>query len=69
MEKSVAAAEPTLIALETPVTEGLAASVAVMVWLPRVFNVAENVPVPFASVESTGSVAWPSVLVKCTVPE
>lgn len=29
---------------------------------------AENVPMPLASVESAGNVAAPSVLVKCTVP-
>jgi hypothetical protein len=42
---------------EVPVTEALTVSVAVMVWLPVVISVAEKVMVPFASVESGGSVA------------
>src|SRR5438067_1830870 len=33
-----------------------------------VFKVALNVPLPLVSVESAGSTAWPSLLVKCTVP-
>jgi hypothetical protein len=60
---------PASIALEVPEIVAVAVSVAVMVWPPRVFSVAEKVPVPFASVELAGSTAWPSVLVKCTVPE
>jgi hypothetical protein len=36
--------------------------------LPRVFKVAENVPVPFVSVALAGNAATPSLLVKCTVP-
>ncbi len=43
-------------------------SVAMMVWLPEVFRVAEKVPVPFVSVELAGSTALPSVLEKWTVP-
>ena len=58
-----------LIALEAPVIEGVAASEAVIVCAPAVFNVAEKFPTPFVSVELAGSTAWPSVLVKCTVPE
>jgi hypothetical protein len=59
----------TLIEFEVPLIEAVTVSVAVIVWPPTVFNVAENFPVPFASVELAGSIAWPSVLVKCTVPE
>jgi hypothetical protein len=59
----------SLIELEVPVIEGVTVSVAVMVWLPLVFSVAEKFPVPFVRVEFAGNVAWPSVLVKCTVPE
>jgi hypothetical protein len=58
----------TSIEEEVPVTEAVSVSVAVMVWLPSVFNVPGKVPVPFAKVEFTGSSAWPSVLVKLTVP-
>ena len=58
-----------LIALEAPVIEGVAASEAVIVCAPAVSNVAEKFPTPFVSVELAGSTAWPSVLVKCTVPE
>ncbi len=36
--------------------------------MPPVLSVAANVPVPFVSVEFAGSVADPSLLVKCTVP-
>ena len=59
----------TKIGFEVPVIETVIVSVAVIVWLPTVFSVAEKVPVPFVSVELAGSTAWPSVLVKCTVPE
>jgi hypothetical protein len=57
-----------LIEVEAPVIEAVTVSVAVMDWLPTVFSVAENVPVPFVSIELAGSTAWPSVLVKCAVP-
>lgn len=63
------AAEPTVIPLEVPVMEAVKVSVAVMVWLPKVFRVAENVPVPLVRAEFAGSEAWTSVLVKCTIPE
>jgi len=52
-----------------PVIEAVTVSVAVMVWLPPVFSVAEKVAVPFVSAEFAGSTAWPSLLVKCAVPE
>ena len=66
--KCVAAADETAICFEVPVIEELTVSVAVMVRLPAVFSVAENVPVPLVKVESAGNVAAPSLLVKCTVP-
>ena len=53
---------------QVPVIEAVAVSVAVMVWLPQVLKVAENVPMPLVRVEFAGSVAAESVLVKCTVP-
>ena len=59
----------TEILFELPVIEAVTESVAVMVWPPIVLSVAEKVAVPFDSVELDGSTAWPSVLVKCTVPE
>src|SRR5437588_779084 len=43
-------------------------SVAVIVWLPAVLSVALKVPTPLASGELAGRTAWPSVLVKWTVP-
>ena len=51
-----------------PVIDAVTVSVAVRVWLPAVFSVAENAPVPLLSVESAGNVAAPSELLKCTVP-
>jgi len=39
-------------------------SVAVIVWDPVVWSVAENVPAPFVRVDGAGRVAEPSVLVK-----
>src|SRR3954463_5126245 len=58
----------TLIAPLVPVIAALAVSVAVIVWLPAVFNVALKVPAPLVRVLLAGSVAAPSVLVKWTVP-
>jgi hypothetical protein len=64
-----AAAAATPIELELPVREDLALSVAVMVSLPTVSNVAEKFPVPFGgSVASAGRIALLSVLVKWMVP-
>ena len=54
---------------DVPVIEEFTVSVAVMVWFPAVFSVAENVPTPLVNVELAGNVAEPSLLVKCTVPE
>ena len=64
-----AAAAVTLIGSE-PVMELVTVSVAVIVCvpLPTVSSAAEKVPVPLVRVESAGSFAWLSVLVKCTVP-
>ena len=66
--KCVAAPEPTAIALEIPVIEEVTVSVAVTVWLPRVFKVTRNTPVPLERVEFAGRVAAGSLLVICTVP-
>ena len=66
--KCVAAAADTAIEFDVPVIEEVTVSVAVMVWLPAVFSVAENVPTPLVKVESAGNTAAPSVLVKRTVP-
>ena len=58
----------TLIWPLMPVMDELTVSVAVMVWLPTVANVAENVSVPEVRVELAGRVDAESLLVKCTVP-
>ena len=52
--------EPTML----PVT----VSVAVTDCVPAVLRVTSKVPTPLASVASAGRTAWPSLLVKCTVP-
>jgi hypothetical protein len=59
----------TLIELVLPVMVLVTVSVAVIVRLPLVRRVALKVPVPLVRVVSAGSVAWPSLLVKWTVPE
>ena len=66
--KCVAAAALTAMLFDVPVIEDVNVSVAVIVWLPAVFNVAEKVPVPLVSVEFAGRTDCPSLLVKCTVP-
>ena len=58
----------TAIGLLVPATDGLPVSFAVIVMLPFVRRVAVNVPVPLVSVESNGSDALPSELLKRTVP-
>jgi hypothetical protein len=58
-----------LIELEVPVIEAVTVSIAVMDWLLALFSVAEKVPIPFVSIELAGSTAWPSLVVKCAVPE
>ena len=62
-----AAAGPTGIAPEVPVSES--APVAVTVCGPAVFSVIEPVPVPLVIVVLAGNTAWASELVKMTVPE
>ena len=66
---SVADAART-VTLRPPVIVALAMSVAVIVCAPALMSVAENVPVPLASVELAGSTTptEASVVVKCTVP-
>jgi hypothetical protein len=66
--KCVAGSTVTAIVLELPVIDGVTVSVAVRVWFPAVFKVAENVPTPPVSIEFAGSTAAPSLLVKCIVP-
>ena len=63
----MAAAAATATVPDVPVIELLDVSVAVMDWFPAVRSVTENVPVPLLSVESAGSAAAPSELVKWTV--
>ena len=58
----------TVIGFDVPVIDALTVSVAVIVGFPAVLSVAENVPVPFVSVEFDGSTACASLLVKCTIP-
>ena len=60
--------EPTVITFEVPVIVVVTVSVAVMVWLPAVFKVAGNVPLPFVNVVFAGNTASGSVLVKCAIP-
>ena len=67
-ETCVAAPAETLTVFDVPVIEDVTVSVAVTVWLPAVFRVALNVPVPPASVAFAGNTATPSLDVKCTVP-
>jgi hypothetical protein len=62
-----AAAALTLMAA-IPVMELLVVSVAVMVSAPAVSKVTGKFPVPIVNVESAGSFACASELVKCTVP-
>ena len=63
-----AAAALTAMVLLVPVIELVTVSVAVIVWLPAVFRVALKVPAPLVRVLLAGRVAWPSLLVKWTVP-
>src|ERR1051326_4693814 len=51
-----------------PLMEEVAASVAMRLWLPGVFKVAERVAAPLIRVASAGSTAMASELVKCTGP-
>ena len=68
-EKWLAPEPPlTVIDVEVPLIEAVIVSVAVIVWSSAVFRVTEKDLVPFTSIESAGSMAWASVLVKCTIP-
>ena len=58
----------TVILEDVPVIDEVRVSVAVIVWVPAVAKVTENVPAPDVNVEFAGRVADASVLVKCTVP-
>jgi len=60
---------PTAIGEEVPKMVELTTSTALTVLVPTVFKVTGKVPTPFVSVESPGSTAAPSLLVKWTVPE
>ena len=67
--KCVAAAAPTAMALLVPVIDEVVVSVAVMVWLPAVSSVT------LKRADAVGQrgvgrkrAAWPSLLVKWTVP-
>ena len=51
-----------------PVIDDVTVSVAVMVWLPLVFRVAEKLPVPFVKVDGGGKTATKSVEVNLTTP-
>ncbi|MBU6423692.1 MAG: hypothetical protein KGQ88_06635 [Chloroflexi bacterium] len=67
-EIDATAAGPTVTGDDVPVIVLVTVSVAVRVSDPAVTNVTGNVPTPFVSVASAGSVALASLLVKCTVP-
>ena len=58
----------TVMLLLVPVMLPVAVSVAVIVCVPIVLRVATKLPAPLVSVLLEGRVAWPSVLVKWTVP-
>src|SRR5260370_1393934 len=64
----LAAAALTATVLLMPVIELVTVSVAMTVWLPAVSRVTLKVPVPLTRVELGGRTAWPSLLVKRTVP-
>ena len=66
--KCVAAPALTVIELLVPVTDAFPVSVPVIVWLPEVLSFALKVPVPLVRVLLAGNTAWPSLLVKWTVP-
>ena len=68
ISKWVAVIGPTVMVPDVPLIVAVTVSVAVTVWLPAVFRVTWNTPVPLESVEFAGNTAAPSVLVKCTVP-
>jgi hypothetical protein len=47
----------TFVKFAVPTIEAVTVSVAVMVWAPEVFSVAEKVPTPFVNVELWGNTA------------
>jgi len=59
----------TLNVFEIPLIEFETVSVATTVSPPEVFSVTKKFPTPFASGEVVGNTAFPSLLVRCTVPE
>src|SRR5215467_12666828 len=63
-----AVAALTLIASELPETDAVTVSVALMDWVPIVFNVAAKFAVPPVRAEFAGKMAWGSELEKCMVP-
>jgi hypothetical protein len=67
-EKWLAAAAFTVMPPWLPVMLDVTVSVAVIDCVPAVFRVALKLPAPLVSVELAGWLAWPSLLVKCTVP-
>ena len=64
----LAVAGLTVMPVWLPVMVDVTESVAVSDCAPAVFKVAVKEPVPLVSMELAGGTAWPSVLVKCTVP-
>ena len=62
--------EVAMAALVPVIVMGLddSASVAVIVWLPAVFKVMGNVPIPALNVASPGRVALASLLLRWTLP-
>ena len=58
----------TAMAPDVPDIEVVTASAVVMVWLPAVFSVAVNVPVPLVRTALPGKTAAVSLELKCTAP-
>ena len=68
MAKCVGALLTTLIMMGILLIDPDVLSAAAMVVVAIDFRVAGKLPVPFANAEFAGSAAWPSLLVKCTMP-
>ena len=66
--KWVAAPAVTLTAALPAVIVAVTESAAVKVCGPAVLRIAAKMPVPSVRVASAGNCAWPSLLVKCTLP-
>jgi hypothetical protein len=58
----------TVTVPDVPVIDAVTVSVAVIVCPPAVFSTAGSIITPFNSAEFAGRTAFPSLLVKCTVP-